>query len=197
MREYNPDWVSPPYDTVFDCYVDQGKTETEANNAIKRLLGFTDKDLARFSMGNLHLTDVMIQKLAEEFSAPQQFWKNREAQYRVQRLRIEKVKDRIERIEAQLKGGRRSRAIDLVFDTDQWMKSQDYLTVELFIRKMTEKVDKFPSSVPGSLIAVTLPWAQEEQIQESRWDLYDALYNHMAETKGSKYAYTTLANLRS
>lgn len=78
--EFNPDWVSPPGDTIEDLLEERDMTlET-----LSELLELKVYDVYKLIKGNIIITDELASKLAKAFNMSKTFWINREQQYRKQ-----------------------------------------------------------------------------------------------------------------
>ena len=71
MTTFNPDWRSPPLDTILDVLEERGMAVIEAEFK----LGFKLDD-------SLYIDAARAQKLAEVLGAHASFWLKREAHYR-------------------------------------------------------------------------------------------------------------------
>lgn len=87
QETFNPDWASPPGDTIADTINERGWTQVQ----LAERLGISKKHLNRLIRGKVGLTDEMAFRLATVLGSTEQFWLRREAQYRQQiaRLRAE------------------------------------------------------------------------------------------------------------
>jgi HTH-type transcriptional regulator/antitoxin HigA len=75
---FNPDWVSPPGDTILDLL-----EEREWNqNQLAERLGFSIKHVNQLIKDNVPLTENIAIRLESVLGAPLGFWLKREAQYR-------------------------------------------------------------------------------------------------------------------
>ena len=84
QEEFNPDWASPPGDTIADTINERGWTQVQLANR----LGISKKHLNRLIQGKVALTDEMAFRLATVLGSTEQFWLRREAQYRQQLARL-------------------------------------------------------------------------------------------------------------
>lgn len=78
MSDFNPDWISPPGDTMLDIM-------KEANimpDQFADLMGLNDDETNNLLRGVTPITREVARKLTEVLGAPASFWMNREQQYR-------------------------------------------------------------------------------------------------------------------
>lgn len=77
-NEYNPDFVSPPGDTI------EGELEarnmTPADLALQ--MGYPLKTIAELIAGEVEITSEIATRLEGVFDIPAHFWLNRERRYR-------------------------------------------------------------------------------------------------------------------
>lgn len=78
VRGFDPDWVSPPGDTILDLLEEKGWTQAEL--AIRT--GFTRKHVNEIVSGKATLSPETALKLESTIGGSAQFWLTREAQYR-------------------------------------------------------------------------------------------------------------------
>jgi len=84
---FDPDWVSPPGDTISDLIEERGWTQTELATRI----GCTTKHLSLLINGKVPISDDIAIKLATVLGATAEFWLTREAHFRAKKaIRIEK-----------------------------------------------------------------------------------------------------------
>ena len=84
QEEFCPNWVSHPGDTIADLIVERGWTQIQ----LAERLGISTKHLNRLVKGRVELTNDMAIRLTTVFGSTQQFWLQREAQYRQQLARL-------------------------------------------------------------------------------------------------------------
>ncbi|MBM2811343.1 MAG: ImmA/IrrE family metallo-endopeptidase [Chloroflexi bacterium] len=77
---FNPDWASPPGDTISDLVEESGWTQAD----LAARLGYTTKHVSQLVNGKAALTEDAALRLERVFGGPAQFWLIREAQYRGQ-----------------------------------------------------------------------------------------------------------------
>jgi HTH-type transcriptional regulator/antitoxin HigA len=75
---FNPDWVSPPGDTIQDLLEEKGWTQAE----FSRRLGYTEKHVSLLINGKVPLTEEGAVRLQNVLGGSLGFWLAREAQYR-------------------------------------------------------------------------------------------------------------------
>lgn len=80
-----PDWVSPPGDTIIDLMEERGWNQAE----LSQRLGISAKHLNRLVKGKVPLSDEAALRLERVLGATVGFWLNREARYRERLARIE------------------------------------------------------------------------------------------------------------
>ena len=78
---FNPDWVSPPGNTILCAIQEKNWTQVQ----LAKRLGISNKHVNHLIKGKVALTDEMAFRLATVLGSTEQFWLRREAQYR-QRL---------------------------------------------------------------------------------------------------------------
>jgi plasmid maintenance system antidote protein VapI len=76
--EFDPDWVSPPGETIKDMMAEKGLESVDV--AIQ--LDLDDCEFTELLIGRAELTDELAAKLASVLGGTEQFWKQREADYR-------------------------------------------------------------------------------------------------------------------
>jgi len=81
---FNPDWASPPGDTISDLVEERGWTQAE----LAERLGYTTKHVSQLVNGKAALTEDAALRLERVLGAPAHFWLTREAQYRGQYARL-------------------------------------------------------------------------------------------------------------
>ena len=84
QEEFNPDWASPPGDSIADVINEREWTQVQFANQ----LGISKKQLNRLILGEVELTNEMANRLAKVLGSTEQFWLRREAQYRKQLARL-------------------------------------------------------------------------------------------------------------
>lgn len=75
---FQPDWVSPPGDSIADLLEERGWNQVELANRT----GYTTKHINQLIKGKVPLSGETALKLETVFGAPARFWMTREAQYR-------------------------------------------------------------------------------------------------------------------
>jgi HTH-type transcriptional regulator/antitoxin HigA len=77
-HSFQPDWVSPPGDTIEDLLDDLGMSKAQ----LAQRTGFTPKHINELVKGRAPLTPAAAVKLATVLGSTAEFWLTREAQYR-------------------------------------------------------------------------------------------------------------------
>jgi plasmid maintenance system antidote protein VapI len=86
-REFRPDWVSPPGDTIVDILRERGLTEMEFAHRIAR----TDEDTRALLEGRATITIAIARKLERILGGSVEFWMSRDFQYREDIARLHKT----------------------------------------------------------------------------------------------------------
>lgn len=81
---FKPDWVSPPGETIADLL--EEKDWTQAQLAEK--LEYTSDYVSQLVNGKAFITEEVAVKLAKVLGGTENFWLNREANYRSQQQNI-------------------------------------------------------------------------------------------------------------
>lgn len=79
-REFTPDWISPPGETVLDLLEERGWTQNELSDR----LGYSAKHVNQFIKGHVPLSEEAAVRLHIVLGGSVGFWLSREAQYREQ-----------------------------------------------------------------------------------------------------------------
>jgi HTH-type transcriptional regulator / antitoxin HigA len=77
-RSFNPDWVSPPGDTIADLLEERDWTQAQ----LAERLGYTTKHVSLLINGKAPINEETAVKLERVLGSTAAFWLNREAQYR-------------------------------------------------------------------------------------------------------------------
>ena len=77
-QPFNPDWASPPGDTILDFMEERDWSQKE----LALRLGFSAKHLNQLIKGKVSLTDDAALRLERVLGASAEFWLSREAKYR-------------------------------------------------------------------------------------------------------------------
>ncbi len=86
---FEPDWVSPPGETIADLLEERGWSQQE----LAQRLGYSEKHVSQLINGKVPLTDDAAMRLNSVLGGPVGFWLKREAQYR-ERLAQQEAKTR-------------------------------------------------------------------------------------------------------
>jgi len=85
MLSYNPDWVSPPGDTIVDITEERGLSL----EGLAVSLGMVKKDFTQLIRGEAPITLEIASKLEQIFGVSAEFWIRLEANYQ---NRVENLK---------------------------------------------------------------------------------------------------------
>ncbi len=85
IREFKPDWISPPGSTIFDLMEERDWNQLE----LAQRLGYSTKHLNQLINGKCSLTEDAALRLERVLGSTATFWLNREAIYREQLARAE------------------------------------------------------------------------------------------------------------
>ena len=77
-RPFDPDWVSPPGETIADLLEEKNWTQAELANR----LGASRKYVSQLISGKVSLSETVAVKLERVLGSTVRFWLNREAGYR-------------------------------------------------------------------------------------------------------------------
>lgn len=80
QKEFSPDWVSSPGETIFDLMKERGLTQDELALSLECDTGYFDMLLK----GEVVLSDKTALRLEQVLGSEASFWRNREARYRQQ-----------------------------------------------------------------------------------------------------------------
>lgn len=75
---FNPDWRSPPGATIGDLSVEKNLTLP----ALAKLLGRTENFTLKLLVGGVRLSRTMAKLLSDKLGGTEEFWINREANFR-------------------------------------------------------------------------------------------------------------------
>lgn len=78
IREFQPEWISPPGDTIADLLEERGWTQSE----LAKRTSYSKKFINQLIRGKVPLSAEAAFKLEKVLGAPARFWMTREAQYR-------------------------------------------------------------------------------------------------------------------
>lgn len=85
---FEPDWISPPGDTLADLLEERSWSQTEFADRI----GYTEKHISLLINGKASITEEAALKLERVVGSTAQFWLSREAQYRESLARTQETK---------------------------------------------------------------------------------------------------------
>lgn len=111
-QEFNPDWISPPWNTISDAIEEKGVPEEVYIN----MLGLTRTGLENLKRGDMPITSLFASKLSEAIGSTKEFWLNREIKYRYDRNRIDaetiaQLTAKRDKLQAQVEGLKNERGI--------------------------------------------------------------------------------------
>lgn len=86
---FNPDWASPPGDTIVDLLEERGWTQQH----LADLMGYATEQVSLLIDGKAPLTEEAALQLQNVFGIPARFWLTREAQYQVRLAHLIPAKD--------------------------------------------------------------------------------------------------------
>lgn len=78
IESFEPNWASPPGDTIEDLLDERGWTRAE----LAERMGFTRKHVNELLKGRAAITPEAASRLSTVLGAPVRFWLTREAHYR-------------------------------------------------------------------------------------------------------------------
>jgi len=84
---FNPDWISPPGDTIDDLLEELDWTQAQ----LAKRLGYTTKHVSQLVNGKAPITEDTALKLARVLGSTEEFWLEREAQYRAALVKVEET----------------------------------------------------------------------------------------------------------
>ena len=84
LNSFNPDWASPPGDSILDAIEAQGWTLAD----LAQRLGYSTKYVNRLIKTQVPLSDAAAIRLQRVLGNPAKFWCMRETQYRAQVAKI-------------------------------------------------------------------------------------------------------------
>ena len=76
--EFNPDWVSPPGETIADLLRERGLSESD----FAEKTSLTPGEVKRLLQGDLSILEPLAQRLAQVLGSSVEFWLLREWRYR-------------------------------------------------------------------------------------------------------------------
>jgi HTH-type transcriptional regulator/antitoxin HigA len=88
-NEFEPDWASPPGDTIKGILEERGATSDD----LARKLSLTRDQMDDLLKGTLPLTERIATDLCSILGGSVQFWINREANYRSDLIRLAKQEE--------------------------------------------------------------------------------------------------------
>lgn len=84
--KFDPDWVSPPGDTIADILKEKNWSEAD----LAKWLSWSLPDVKRLIQGSIPLDDATAKSLWLLFGPSENFWKKREAHYQSECIRLGK-----------------------------------------------------------------------------------------------------------
>ena len=84
LNTFNPDWASPPGDSVLDAIEERGWTQAD----LAQRLGYSTKHVNQLIKAKVPLSDEAAIRLERVLGNPAKFWLTREAQYREQLAKL-------------------------------------------------------------------------------------------------------------
>jgi len=75
---FEPDWLSPPGDTIADLLEERGWSQAE----FAQRIGYTPKHVNRLLRGKAPISEVTALQLERVLGSTARFWLQREAEYR-------------------------------------------------------------------------------------------------------------------
>ena len=85
VAEFRPEWTSAPGSTIQNMLERRGLSIDELSD----VLGSAPTDVFGLITGNIPITDELAKKLTELVGGTEQFWLNREAQYKADLDRLQ------------------------------------------------------------------------------------------------------------
>jgi HTH-type transcriptional regulator/antitoxin HigA len=82
---FEPDWISPPGDSIRDAAEERGWTQAE----LAQRLGYSEKHISQLINGKVPLTQDTATRLAHVIGSTVRFWLAREANYQRHFARLE------------------------------------------------------------------------------------------------------------
>ena len=76
-RQFNPEWISPPGDTIADILEERNWTQTE----LAKHLGYSSQYISLLINGKVAINEEIALKLEQVLGGKAEFWLRREAQY--------------------------------------------------------------------------------------------------------------------
>lgn len=87
---FEPDWVSPPGETIQDLMEERGWTQAE----LAERLGYSVKHVSQLVNGKVPLSEEAAMRLERVLGSPASFWLTREAKFREHSARLDAEKSR-------------------------------------------------------------------------------------------------------
>ena len=94
MNDFNPDWASPPGDTIADLMEEQSISLESLAHATGQPLELLSQVLS----GSAPISEAMAESLSQALGASGEFWLRRESQYQEACRVIEKNRQLYERL---------------------------------------------------------------------------------------------------
>jgi len=95
MKNFSPDWISPPGDTISDILEDRDWTQ----EVFAKRMGNSTKHISHLITGKAPITQETALKLERVIGGTANFWLNREVQYREKLYRLEESQKLEERVD--------------------------------------------------------------------------------------------------
>lgn len=89
---FEPNWASPPGDTVARLMASGGFTESELADQI----GLGDSLVSDLLKGQIEITNDLAEVLSRALGASPQFWMRRQDQYIADRQRLERISSQVD-----------------------------------------------------------------------------------------------------
>jgi HTH-type transcriptional regulator / antitoxin HigA len=84
-NSFNPDWLSPPGDTIVDILEERDWTIAQ----LAGKMGFSNMKIQQLIDGKLEIDESIAGQLAEVLGSTEKFWLNRERLYRERLTKLE------------------------------------------------------------------------------------------------------------
>jgi HTH-type transcriptional regulator/antitoxin HigA len=84
-RPFQPDWVSPPGETIADILEERGWSEAE----LARQLGYSPRFVSKLIKAKVPITEEIAIRLEQVLGSTARFWLASEAHYRAECVRLD------------------------------------------------------------------------------------------------------------